>query len=110
MRLNRWNDAFHLTTVMVEEGPVPAFNPQVHEDLNRFLYTTGQGVERLDYPIMAKLKRRYFTVTASEDVGERFFQIPRETIDDLGIDAPDLCQIFIARKDNASSIASMMFR
>ena len=108
MILQSWNPAYHLTTAIVEEGPVPAFHPGVHTHLNRFLYAEDQGIERLDCPILAKLKRKHFTVTGADTVDPESLHLPSSDIADMNIDPPERCHILIARKDNAPMIAELM--
>lgn len=108
MRMYNWNPAYHLVSLIVEEGDVPALNPRVHTEMNRVLYAEGEGIERLDYPILAKLKRRYFSVTRAETVDPYSIQLPAADLDQMEIDAPDRCELLIAKKSHAPQIADIM--
>ncbi|AXR81496.1 DUF5802 family protein [Natrarchaeobaculum sulfurireducens] len=108
MILRNWNPAYKLTSVIVEEGDVPALNPGVHTEMNRVLYAEGEGVERLDYPILAKLKKRYFEVTRSEAVDPEFIQLPPGDIEAMGLDTPERCEMLVAKRENAPLIADIM--
>ena len=108
MILNNWNPAYKITSVIVEEGNHVALDPGVHEQLNRVLYAEGEGVERLDYPILAKLKQRYFTVKADKSVDPGYIELPAGDIEEMGLDAPERCRMLVAKRDSAPRIADMI--
>ncbi|MFB6070225.1 MAG: DUF5802 family protein [Halanaeroarchaeum sp.] len=78
-----------------------------HERVNEQLYATGEGVERLDAPLVMKLDRTHLAVRGSEDVSEGTLAVPEETLESLDIEnPPTLSEVLLAKADHARQLVS----
>ncbi|WP_158055728.1 DUF5802 family protein [Halorussus halophilus] len=76
-----------------------------HEHINRQLYTTGEGVERLDNPLVMKVDQHHLAVEGADDVPERTLVLPRSVLDDTGIrNPPKLKEVLLAKADRAAQM------
>lgn len=72
-----------------------------HERVNEQLYATGEGVERLDGPLVMKLDGRHFPVHGDESVPSGTLAVP----DDLtGGGLPDRREVLLADADRAEEL------
>lgn len=69
-----------------------------HELVNRHLYTSGEGVERVDYPLIMKLWTRHFAVHADGGVPAHTLLVPERLIEDRGSDPlPGIREVLLAK-------------
>jgi hypothetical protein len=74
-----------------------------HERMNERLYATGEGVERLDAPLVMKLDGAHFPVVGGEDVPSGTLGLPPSVAaDDGGL--PDRREVFLAKPDRAAEL------
>ena len=66
----RFSSGYYLGEMYVEphEGDHAVLNRADHERVNEQLYATGEGLERLDAPLVMKLDGRHFPVLGEDDV------------------------------------------
>lgn len=57
------------------------------ERVNNFLYASGKGIERLDYPLVMKLATTHFTVHGDDGVPDDTLLVP-ETVVESSTDEP----------------------
>jgi hypothetical protein len=81
-----------------------AIHEDIHEWANEQLYATGEGLERLDLPLVMKLGRTHFPVSGAEDVPARTLAVPEALLDRETCDAPGLCEVFLAKADRATQL------
>ena len=72
-----------------------------HERMNRRLYASGEGVERLDAPLVMKLDGRHFPVLGEEGVPSGTLGLPPE-VAESGL--PDRREVFLANPDRAAEL------
>ncbi|WP_435126087.1 DUF5802 family protein [Halobaculum sp. D14] len=76
-----------------------------HERVNEQLYATGEGVERLDSPLVMKLGTKHFPVVGDDDVPTGTLTVPRETVpEDLAYELPGRREVFLANPDRADEL------
>lgn len=76
-----------------------------HEQVNRQVYATGEGVERLDAPLVMKLDTTHFPVLGEEDVPEHTLQVPEQLLEDTDVSQPpELTEVFLAKRDRAEQL------
>ncbi|ESP88173.1 DUF5802 family protein [Candidatus Halobonum tyrrellensis] len=76
-----------------------------HEKVNEQLYATGDGVERLDNPLVMKVGTRHFPVVADDDVPGGTLAVPESSVpDDLKFSLPDRREVFLANADRARDL------
>ncbi|MFC7234244.1 DUF5802 family protein [Halosegnis marinus] len=74
-----------------------------HETVNEQLYADGEGVERLDYPLVMKVGTAHLPVHGAEGVPERTLAVPEATLDAAGIrNPPTLSEVLLAKEEVAS--------
>jgi len=78
-----------------------------HERLNEQLYATGEGVERLDMPVVMKLGGRHLSVHGKEGVPADTLSVPEGLLEDATVrNAPTLREVLLAKGDRASQLLS----
>ncbi|WP_410766987.1 DUF5802 family protein [Haloferax sp. DFSO60] len=76
----RFSSGYYLGRLYVEpyDGTTAAIHSDEHERLNEYLYATGEGVERLDTPLVMKLDCSHFPVLGNEGVPTGTLAVPYE--------------------------------
>lgn len=78
---------------------------QLHERLNRELYATGEGVERLDAPLVMKLGPTHFPVLGGEEVPSETLAVPEAILEEGRVDdVPALREVLVAKKGYARQL------
>ena len=76
-----------------------------HEQLNRELYASGEGVERLDLPLVMKLDSAHLTVHPEAGVPADTLSVPEPFLDNsTGRNLPTLKEVLLAKADRASQL------
>ncbi|WP_290819535.1 DUF5802 family protein [Halovivax sp.] len=76
-----------------------------HERVNEQLYATGEGVERLDAPLVMKLESRHFPVHGDDAVPANTLAVPESLLEDTAIrNPPELSEVFLARRERARQL------
>ena len=76
-----------------------------HEDANRQVYADGEGLARLDNPLVVKLDERHFPVHGDESVPADTLAVPQELLDDTRVDDPPaLKEVLLAKADRAGQL------
>lgn len=81
----RFSSGYYLGELFVEphDGDRATIHREDHERANEFLYASGEGVERLDAPLVMKLDNAHFPVMGDEDVPTGTLALPREFARDV---------------------------
>lgn len=86
----------------------PAMCREQHEQVNRQLYTTGEGIERTDHPLVMKLGTRHMAVRGDETVPADTLAVPEEVLDDADVrNPPTLREVLLAKADRADQLLSL---
>lgn len=78
-----------------------------HERVNEQLYADGDGIERLDRPLVMKLGTNHFPVHGGEDVPADTLAVPESLLDDSVRNPPALREVFLAKADRASQLLGL---
>jgi hypothetical protein len=78
-----------------------------HERLNEHLYASGEGVERLDAPLVMKLDDAHFPVHGDEGVPADTLSVPEDLLVDRVRDPPALREVLLAKGDRARQLLEM---
>ncbi|WP_129113020.1 DUF5802 family protein [Halegenticoccus tardaugens] len=101
----RFSSGYYLGEMYVEptedDRPVAVIQRADHERVNEQLYTTGEGVERLDAPLVMKLDRRHFPVLGDDDVPTGTLAVPGDLADES---LPDRREVFLAKAERANEL------
>ncbi len=94
--------------VTPSEGDHARMHSQQHERVNEELYATGDGVERLDTPLVMKLESGHFPVLGDADVPANTLEVPEPILEDTRIrNPPELQEVFLARRERARQLLSI---
>ncbi|QLG61551.1 DUF5802 family protein [Halorarum salinum] len=76
-----------------------------HERVNEQLYATGEGVERLDNPLVMKVGTRHYPVVGDDDVPRGTLTLPEDAVPgDLEGKLPGRREVFLANADRAEDL------
>jgi len=85
-----------------------AIHADRHEQVNRELYADGDGVERLDYPLVMKLETAHFPVHGDDGVPDGTLAVPEEWLAAVGVEnPPSLREVFLASSDRAAQLLGL---
>ncbi|WP_207592053.1 DUF5802 family protein [Halomontanus rarus] len=89
------------------DGSRALMHSDQHERVNEELYATGEGLERLDAPLVMKLESRHFPVHGGEDVPTNTLAVPEELLEDTRVrNPPSLREVFLARRERVQQLLS----
>jgi hypothetical protein len=90
------------------DGDRPAMQREQHERVNEQLYATGDGVERLDAPLVMKLGNRHFPVHGDEGVPGHTLALPEAMLEEVHVEnPPTLQEVLLAKADRAEQLLRM---
>lgn len=76
-----------------------------HERVNEQLYADGEGVERLDRPLVMKLGTTHLTVHGEEGVPADTLAVPEDVLDERTVrNPPTLSEVLLAKAGWASQL------
>ena len=76
-----------------------------HERVNEQVYATGEGVERLDTPLVMKLESGHFPVLGDEGVPANTLAVPEPMLEGTSIRNPPALQaVLLARRERARQL------
>lgn len=90
------------------DGDKAVMQREQHERVNEELYATGEGIERLDSPLVMKLDRQHFSVHGESGIPPDTIAVPESIIDETDIDnPPTVREVFLAKRDHARKLLDM---
>jgi len=94
---------YYLGRLYVEphDGAHAVIHQTDHERVNRRLYADGEGVERLDAPLVMKLDGRHFPVVGHEGIPSGTLGLPPSATEAT---LPDRHEVFLAKPDRAAEL------
>lgn len=102
-----FSSGYYLGRLYVEpyEGEHAAMRRDQHESINEQLYASGEGIERLDSPLVMKVDQQHVAVRGEEGIPEGTLAIPEEMLDDSGVrNPPALKEVLLAKADRAAQL------
>ncbi|MFC3956870.1 DUF5802 family protein [Halovivax cerinus] len=76
-----------------------------HERVNEQLYATGDGVERLDTPLVMKLDAQHFPVHGSSSIPANTLAVPADVLENTDIEnPPTVSSVFLASRERARQL------
>ncbi|MFB6280733.1 MAG: DUF5802 family protein [Haloferacaceae archaeon] len=103
----RFSDGYYVGRLRVErrDGDRAAMERGQHRAANEQVYATGEGVERLDHPLVAKVDGSHFPVTAEADRPAGTLGLPADLLAAAGIgDPPTATAVLVATADRAGRL------
>ena len=99
----RFSSGYLLGRLYVEpyDGDRAIIQRADHEQVNERLYASGEGIERLDCPLVMKLDGTHFPVLGDESVPSGTLAVPSDLTDET---LPDRREVFLAKPDRADEL------
>lgn len=98
---------YYLGRLYVEphEGEQAVMHDEHHERANEQVYATGEGVGRLDNPLVMKVDGAHFPVHGASNVPARTLAVPGELLEATDIeDPPTLTEVLVAKAEQAGRL------
>ncbi|MFB6165174.1 MAG: DUF5802 family protein [Haloarculaceae archaeon] len=106
----RFSSGYYLGRLYVEPGEreTAAISREQHERVNEQLYADGQGVERLDAPLVMKVDATHFPVTGDPGVPPDTLAVPEALLADTRVrNPPTLKEVLLAKADRARQLLEL---
>lgn len=89
------------------EGDQAIMQREEHERANKQVYATGEGLERLDHPLVMKVEDTHFPVHGDDAVPSRTLAVPDHLIQGTRIDdPPTITEVLLAKAEWAGQLLS----
>ena len=89
------------------DGDRALMHSEQHERINEEVYATGEGLERLDAPLVMKLESQHFPVHGADAVPTNTLAVPESMLDGTDVrNPPSLREVFLARRERARQLLS----
>jgi hypothetical protein len=100
----QFSSGYYLGEMFVEphDGERAVMHRADHERVNEQLYAAGEGVERLDTPLVMKLRGTHFPVLGDDGVPTGTLVVPRSVAPDDSL--PNRREVFLAKAERASEL------
>lgn len=100
----QFSSGYYLGEMFVEphDGERALMHRADHEQVNKQLYTTGEGLEPLDTPLVMKLDRTHFPVLGDDGIPAGTLVVPRSVAPDDSL--PNRREVFLAKAERASDL------
>jgi len=96
---------YYLGQLYVEprDGEQAVVHEQHHERANERVYANGEGIERLDHPLVMKVDSTHFPVHGASDVPAGTLAVPEDLLESTRVeDPPALTEVLLAKADQAT--------
>jgi len=106
----RFSSEYYLGRLYVEPRDVEAaaMCRAQHERVNRQLYASGEGVERLDLPLVMKLGPQHIAVHGEDGIPQDTLAVPETLLENADIrNPPTLKEVLLAEPDRAAELLSL---
>lgn len=103
----RFSGGYYLGRLYVgsHDGSQAVMQRDQHERVNAELHTTGEGIERLDAPLVMKLETHHFPVHGEADVPADTLALPSSLLEECRIERPpELRGVLLATGDRAAQL------
>ena len=103
----RFSGGYYLGRLYVEpyDGERAVMQRDQHEHVNEQLYATGDGVERLDAPLVMKLGTCHFPVHGDRAIPANTLGLPASVLDSCRLDSPpEFKEVLLATADRAAQL------
>jgi hypothetical protein len=101
----QFSRGYYLGRLYVEPGEQPQMCRAQHERVAKQLYTTGEGIERTDAPLVMKLGTHHFAVDGDDGVPRDTLAVPADILEDAAVrNPPALREVFLAKADRAAQL------
>ena len=105
-----FSSGYYLGRLYVQpyDGDRPVMSRDQHEHVNDQIYATGEGLERLDAPLVMKLDERHIAVHGEDGLPEDTLVLPEEVLEDSRVrNPPALKEVLLAKSHRAHQLLSL---
>jgi len=102
-----FSSGYYLGRLYVQptDGGSAVIDRDQHEHVNRELYAAGEGVERLDAPLVMKVHERHVPVHGEDGVPKDTLLLPETVLDATRVEnPPTLTEVLLAKADRARQL------
>ncbi|MDG5775825.1 DUF5802 family protein [Haloarculaceae archaeon H-GB2-1] len=106
----RFSSEYYVGRLYVEptDGEAATMCREQHEQVNRQLYATGDGVERVDLPLVMKVGSHHLAVHGDDTVPQDTLAIPEDVLESTRIrNPPTLEEVLLAEADRANDLLGL---
>jgi hypothetical protein len=106
----RFSSEYYVGRLYVEptDGEAAAMCREQHEQVNRQLYASGDGVERIDLPLVMKLDSSHIAVHGDERVPEDTLAVPEDVLENTRVrNPPTLKEVLLAEANRARDLLGL---
>ncbi len=105
----RFSRSYYLGRLYVtpDDRDHAAIHRDQHERVNEQLYATGEGIERLDAPLVMKLDSGHFPVLGDESIPANTLAVPESILEGTDVrNPPAVEEVFLASRERADQLLS----
>ena len=105
-----FSSGYYLGRLYVEpyDGDRAMMSRDQHEQVNEQLYATGEGVERLDAPLVMKVDERHVAVHGQDGLPGDTLVLPAELLEDSRVrNPPALKEVLLAKSHRARQLLAL---
>jgi hypothetical protein len=89
----------------LSDGEYAVMEREQHEEANEQIYTTGEGVERVDHQLVMKVDESHFPVFSADDVPTDTLAVPDDVLEATRIDdPPTVREVLVAKAERAAQL------
>jgi hypothetical protein len=102
-----FSSGYYLGRLYVQptDGSEAVIDRDQHEHVNRELYATGEGIERVDNPLVMKVHEQHVPVHGESGVPRDTLLLPERVVDETRIENPPaLTEVLLAKADRAEQL------
>lgn len=105
-----FSSGYYLGRLYVEpfDGDHAMMRRDQHERVNQQLYATGEGIERLDTPLVMKLDERHIAVHGGDGLPENTLVVPKPLIEESRVrNPPAVKEVLLAKAHRAQQLLTI---
>ena len=106
----RFSRGYYLGRLYIEpsDSEAATMSQRQHEQVNEQLYASGEGVERLDRPLVMKVGGTHLPVHGAPDVPADTLAVPESLLEEAGVkNPPTLSEVLLAKADRAKQLLDL---
>lgn len=107
--LTEFSSGYYLARLYVEptSGDRATVQRRLLERANEQLYAVGEGIERLDVPLVVKLGTSHFPVYGADGIPAGTLEVPESVLDDRIRHPPTLREVLVAKAHRSAQLVRM---
>ena len=106
-----FSSGYYVGRLVVEphDGETALIHRDHHRSVNQELYASGDGIERLDHPLVMKLYHHHFAVHGDDGVPDHTLLVPESVLADIPERPfPAVLEVLLAKAEMAPKLLSLL--